>query len=114
MEFVGFRPSPNSIVRNLSSLDRKLLMIASAIATSPKLLLLDEPVGGLNPEETDRIMELVRKIIAGGVTIMLIEHVIFKLSHFPDYPIYARVAEAQISYSAGSGDQHSSHCGAIP
>lgn len=75
LDFVGFRPSPNSIVRNLPSLDRKLLMIASAVATSPKLLLLDEPVGGLNPEETDRIMELVRKIIAGGVTIMLIEHV---------------------------------------
>lgn len=75
LDFVGYRKSLASIVRNLPVLDRKLLMIASAIATEPKLLLMDEPVGGLNPEEIDQIMELVRRLIANGVTIMLIEHV---------------------------------------
>jgi branched-chain amino acid transport system ATP-binding protein len=75
LDFVGYRKSLDAIVRNLPVLDRKLLMIASAIATEPKLLLMDEPVGGLNPEEIDFIMELVRKLIANGVTIMLIEHV---------------------------------------
>lgn len=50
-------------------------MLATALATKPKLLLLDEPVGGLNPEEINLLMSLVRKIIAEGITIMLIEHV---------------------------------------
>lgn len=75
LEFVGYRKQLNAIVRNLPVLDRKLLMIASAIATEPKLLLMDEPVGGLNPEEIDQVMDLVRRLIANGVTIMLIEHV---------------------------------------
>lgn len=75
IEFVGFRRSPDAAVRTLPVLDRKLLMIASALATNPRLVLLDEPVGGLNPEEIDQLMELVRKMIASGITIMLIEHV---------------------------------------
>ncbi len=75
LDFVGYKKSLNVVVRNLPVLDRKLLMIASAIATEPKLLLMDEPVGGLNPEEISQVMELVRRLIANGVTIMLIEHV---------------------------------------
>jgi branched-chain amino acid transport system ATP-binding protein len=73
--FVGYKQSLSTPVRNLPVLDRKLLMIASAIATKPKILMMDEPVGGLNPEEIDRLMELVHKLIAAGITIMLIEHV---------------------------------------
>lgn len=73
--FVGYRHSPDAPVRSLPVLDRKLLMIASALATKPKILMMDEPVGGLNPEEIDRLMALVRKLISAGVTIMLIEHV---------------------------------------
>lgn len=75
LDFVGFRRSPSELVSNLPALDRKLLMLATALATKPKLLLLDEPVGGLNPEEINLLMSLVRKIIAEGITIMLIEHV---------------------------------------
>jgi branched-chain amino acid transport system ATP-binding protein len=75
LDFVGYKKPLDAVVRNLPVLDRKLLMIASAIATDPKLLLMDEPVGGLNPEEIDSIMSLVRRLIAEGVTIMLIEHV---------------------------------------
>jgi branched-chain amino acid transport system ATP-binding protein len=59
----------------LPVLDRKLLMLAGALATRPKLLLMDEPVGGLSPRETDHFMDVVRKIAASGVTIILIEHV---------------------------------------
>ena len=56
-------------------LDRKLLMLAGAMATRPKLLLMDEPVGGLTHAEIDLMMETVRRIKAQGVTIILIEHV---------------------------------------
>lgn len=59
----------------LSVFDKKRLMIASALATSPSLLMLDEPVGGLNHAETDQFMELIRSIGRTGVTILLIEHV---------------------------------------
>ena len=59
----------------LPVLDRKLLMLAGALATRPKLLLMDEPVGGLNPKEIDHFMTVVRNIAASGITIILIEHV---------------------------------------
>ena len=59
----------------LPVLDRKLLMLAGALATRPRLLLMDEPVGGLNPKEIDHFMAVVRKIAASGITIILIEHV---------------------------------------
>ena len=75
LEFVGYRNALDEPVRSLPVLDRKLLMIASALATGPRILMMDEPVGGLNPEEIDRLMALVRKLMAAGVTIMLIEHV---------------------------------------
>lgn len=75
IEFVGYQHSLSDPVRSLPVLDRKLLMIASALATKPRILMMDEPVGGLNPEEIDRLMALVRKLISAGVTIMLIEHV---------------------------------------
>ena len=61
--------------RPIPALDRKLLMIASALATSPKLLLMDEPVGGLNPGEIDRVMALVQRLREDGMTMILIEHV---------------------------------------
>lgn len=73
--FVGYSRSLTAPVRSLPVLDRKLLMIASALATKPKILMMDEPVGGLNPEEINRLMELVKKLTGQGVTIILIEHV---------------------------------------
>jgi len=50
-------------------------MLAGALATRPRLLLLDEPVGGLSPREIDQMMAVVRGIASSGVTIILIEHV---------------------------------------
>lgn len=75
IEFVGYRKSLSAPVRSLPVLDRKLLMIASALATKPKILMMDEPVGGLNPEEIDRLMDLVRRLKLRGITIIMIEHV---------------------------------------
>ena len=75
LETVGLQDKADDLVANIPVLDRKLLMIATALATSPKLLLMDEPVGGLNPGEIDRVMSLVRQLREGGLTMILIEHV---------------------------------------
>jgi branched-chain amino acid transport system ATP-binding protein len=55
--------------------DRKRLEVARALATQPKLLLLDEVMAGLRPTETDRMVAILRELNAGGLTILLIEHV---------------------------------------
>jgi branched-chain amino acid transport system ATP-binding protein len=59
----------------LTILDRKRLMLATALATNPTLLLLDEPVGGLNAAEREEFIELIGKVAATGVTVLMIEHV---------------------------------------
>jgi branched-chain amino acid transport system ATP-binding protein len=55
--------------------DRKRLEVARALATDPKLLLLDEVMAGLRPTETDRIVSILRELNKSGLTILLIEHV---------------------------------------
>lgn len=84
MALVGIEASANRITGKLPVLERKLLMMASAMATKPKLLLMDEPVGGLTAKETDRVMQAVRTIRASGVTIILIEHVMRFLVQLSD------------------------------
>mgnify|MGYP006271044315 CR=1 FL=1 len=72
---VGLTGRDRAVAGELPVLDRKLLMLAGALATRPRLLLLDEPVGGLNPREIDQMMQAVRAIARSGVAIILIEHV---------------------------------------
>ena len=55
--------------------DRKRLEVARALATRPRLLLLDEVMAGLRPTETDRMVAILRELAGGGLTILLIEHV---------------------------------------
>ncbi len=75
LALVGLADKGNTVAGALPVLDRKLLMLAGAMATRPKFLLMDEPVGGLTHAEIDLMMETVRRIKAQGVTIILIEHV---------------------------------------
>jgi branched-chain amino acid transport system ATP-binding protein len=75
LELLGLEDVAGRIAGELPVLERKLLMIASAVATDPKVVLLDEPVGGLNPHEIDRVVEVVRKLQNQGITVVLIEHV---------------------------------------
>jgi branched-chain amino acid transport system ATP-binding protein len=75
LEMVGLAGRHDEIVANLPVVDRKRVMIASALATKPDCLMMDEPVGGLNPLEIDEMIELVRTIRSRGVSIILIEHV---------------------------------------
>ncbi len=77
LEFVGFDPARvERPVRELSVFNKKQLMIASALAAQPKLLMMDEPASGLTKPEVDELAKLVRKINAAGITVLLIEHVL--------------------------------------
>ena len=75
LELCRLTDRADAVARDVPVLERKLLMLASAVATDPKLLLIDEPVGGLNPHEVDDVMEIVEGLVAEGMTIILIEHV---------------------------------------
>jgi len=75
LDLVGLAPKARSTVGSLTIPDRKRLEVARALATRPRLLLLDEVMAGLNPVEVDAALDVVRRIQASGVTIVLIEHV---------------------------------------
>jgi branched-chain amino acid transport system ATP-binding protein len=72
---VGLAGKAHAPAGDLTLAERKRLEVARALATDPALLLLDEVMAGLNPTETGRFIELVRRVNAGGVTVLLIEHV---------------------------------------
>jgi branched-chain amino acid transport system ATP-binding protein len=74
LAFVGLHSRAMELARNLAYGDQRRLEIARALATDPKLLVLDEPAGGMNEQETDELVELIRGIQARGITILLIEH----------------------------------------
>ena len=82
--FVGLAGKLDSVAGPLPLYDKKRLMIASALATDPQLLMLDEPVGGLNALEVDSVLDLVRKIREAGVSVILIEHVMRALMEISD------------------------------
>jgi len=72
--FIGLGNKENELAKNLPYGEQKKLEIARALATKPSLLLLDEPTAGMNPKETDEMIELIRKIRDDGISIILIEH----------------------------------------
>ena len=74
LRFVGLVDKANELAKNLPYGQQRRLEIARALATEPKLILLDEPAAGMNPQETAALSSLVRKIRDAGVTILLIEH----------------------------------------
>ena len=75
LEFSGLRGRVDAIARNLAYGDQRRLEVARALATQPKLLLLDEPTAGMNPEETVRFTDFVAKLRAEqDITVLLIEH----------------------------------------
>jgi branched-chain amino acid transport system ATP-binding protein len=74
LEFVGLARWAGAPADRLPYGALKRLEIARALAALPKLLLLDEPAAGLNPTETHEIDELIRRIGARGVTVVLVEH----------------------------------------
>ncbi|MBI4396092.1 MAG: ABC transporter ATP-binding protein, partial [Elusimicrobia bacterium] len=74
LAFVGLGKHAHAQARNLPYGDQRKLEIARALATDPRLLLLDEPTAGMNPHESDEMMRLIERIQKEGVTLLLIEH----------------------------------------
>lgn len=94
--------SANKRAEELIPLDRKRLEIARALATNPRLLLLDEVVAGLTPTETLEMMESIQTINRRGITVLLVEHVmkaVMGLSH--------RIIVLHHGYKIAEGDPDS-------
>jgi branched-chain amino acid transport system ATP-binding protein len=75
LERVGLQDKLDALAADLTLGEQKRLEIARALATNPRLLLLDEPMGGLNPREVNAACALVEQIRADGVAVILVEHV---------------------------------------
>lgn len=74
LDFVGLSHAAHRVASDISQEERKRVAFALALSTDPMLVLLDEPAGGVNPEETAGLAELIRKMIQSGLTVCLIEH----------------------------------------
>ena len=75
IEFVGLSARARTKAKDLTTIDQRRLEMARALATQPKILLLDEVMAGLNPAEIDQAVALVGKLAASGLTIVIVEHV---------------------------------------
>lgn len=93
LDFVGLSGSNSNLAANLTMVDRKRLELARALCTQPKLLLLDEPIGGLNPKETLDSIELIKRIRDRGITIVIIEHVMKVIMSISDRIIVINYGE---------------------
>jgi branched-chain amino acid transport system ATP-binding protein len=75
IEFVGLGPKEQTAAKDLTTIDQRRLEMARALATQPRLLLLDEVMAGLNPAEIDQAVGLIGKLSQRGLTIVIVEHV---------------------------------------
>ena len=84
LERVGLGLKKNHRVSDLTLEDKKRLELGKALATQPELLLLDEVMAGLNPTEIKELLELLRRIRAKGVTLIVVEHVMHAVMNLAD------------------------------
>ena len=85
LEFVGYPLDKiNYPVKNLNVVELKRVQLARALATDPKLLLLDEVTTGLNPKESNDAISLIQKIREFGITILMVEHVMRVIMNVSD------------------------------
>ena len=75
IDFVGLSARADTAARDLTTIDQRRLEMARALATQPRILLLDEVMAGLNPAEIDQAVALVEKLSQRGLTIVIVEHV---------------------------------------
>lgn len=84
LDFIGLADRANRLPGELTLAGRKRLEVARALATGPRVLLLDEVVAGLNPVEAQRLVELIRQIRERGTSIIMIEHVMHAVMGLSD------------------------------
>jgi branched-chain amino acid transport system ATP-binding protein len=87
IEALGLGSKRDTIARSLTIADKKRLELARALATEPELLLLDEVMAGLTPTECSAAVELLRGIVALGITIVMVEHVMEVLMPLADHVV---------------------------
>jgi branched-chain amino acid transport system ATP-binding protein len=85
LEFLGIGDVADSIVSNITPLESKLVELGRALATRPKLILLDELIGGLLPAETDKICDIVEVLRDRGYTILQVGHEIKPIMRTSDW-----------------------------
>lgn len=84
LRFVGLESLSYRLISGISQEEKKRVAFALALATDPEIVFLDEPAAGINPDETEGLTELIKKIANQGITVCLIEHkmqMIMKLAH---------------------------------
>ncbi len=74
LDFMGLSDRKNQLASQLPLGSQRALAISIALVSEPKLLLMDEPFAGMNPEETNHMMDLTRKVQKSGISIILVEH----------------------------------------
>ena len=76
LDRLGLAQRAAALASSLTLVERKKLELARALATKPRLLLLDELLAGLNPSEVPASLELIREIHAAGITVIMVEHLV--------------------------------------
>jgi branched-chain amino acid transport system ATP-binding protein len=101
LDMVGLTKKINTLAGSLTLLERKRLELARALATDPKLLLLDEIAGGLTEAEVVELIEEIKKLRATGITIVWIEHIVHALLAVVD-----RISVIQFGRNLCEGEPH--------
>src|SRR2546423_536023 len=99
LEEVGLQPRKHVLAANLSHGEQRQLEVAIALATTPRLLLLDEPMAGMGVEESQRMIELLGRLKRNGTTMVLVEHdmdAVFRLADRISVLVYGRVAATDV------------------
>ncbi len=101
LEVTGLHRKVNALAGSLTLLDRKRLELARALATDPRMLLLDEIAGGLTQAEVEELIEEIKKLRQTGITIVWIEHIVHALLAVVD-----RIVVIQFGRKLCEGDPH--------
>jgi branched-chain amino acid transport system ATP-binding protein len=93
LEFVGLDLLAHTQTRDLSYGQRKLLDFASALMSEPKLIMLDEPAGGVNPALLEKIMRYIKELNSQGITFLIIEHNMDLVMNISDHVVVMAYGE---------------------